>query len=159
MSLYRASHGEWPPLPTEKASIPPEQVDVGAGTTAGMVGQDAALPLVLSDVTGLASADISGTKYTDANGDGSTAGDSGLGGVTIFIDRDGSGTLTAGDASTVTAADGSFRLEMEQIVPNFGQPHAHLAYDDSAFETVFLRPLLKSARDTSLTTEFILAPA
>lgn len=30
--------------------------------------------------------------------------------------------------SVLTAADGSFRLEMEQIVPNFGQPHAHLAY-------------------------------
>jgi hypothetical protein len=27
--------------------------------------------------------------------------------------------------SVLTAADGSFRLEMEQIVPTFGQPHAH----------------------------------
>lgn len=61
--------------------------------------------------------------------------------------------------SVLTAPDGSFRLEMEQIVPNFGQPHAHLAYDDGAFDTVFLRPVMPSARDTSLSTDFVLAPA
>ncbi|TPI17981.1 hypothetical protein, partial [Mesorhizobium sp. B4-1-1] len=51
---------------------------------------------------------ISGTKYLDANGDGQTTGDAGLGGVTIFIDKDKSGTLTAGDATTTTAANGSW---------------------------------------------------
>ena len=61
--------------------------------------------------------------------------------------------------SVLTAADGSFRLEMEQIVPNFGQPHAHLAYDDGAYKTVFLRPVMPSPSDTSLATEFVLAPA
>ena len=61
--------------------------------------------------------------------------------------------------SVLTAADGSFRLETEQIVPNFGQPHAHLAYDDSAYETVFLRPVMPSAADTSVSADFILAPA
>ena len=61
--------------------------------------------------------------------------------------------------SVLTAADGSFRLEMEQIVPNFGQPHAHLAYDDGAFETVFLRPVMASATDTSVSAAFVLAPA
>lgn len=61
--------------------------------------------------------------------------------------------------SVLTAADGSFRLEMEQIVPNFGQPHAHLAYDDGAFRTVFLRPVMGSARDTSVSADFVLAPA
>jgi protocatechuate 3,4-dioxygenase beta subunit len=61
--------------------------------------------------------------------------------------------------SVLTAADGSFRLEMEQIVPNFGQPHAHLAYDDGAFETVFLRPVMASASDTSVSADFVLAPA
>ncbi|MBN9670851.1 twin-arginine translocation pathway signal [Roseibium aggregatum] len=61
--------------------------------------------------------------------------------------------------SVLTAADGSFRLETEQIVPNFGQPHAHLAYDDGAFETVFLRPVMPSARDTSVNADFVLAPA
>lgn len=61
--------------------------------------------------------------------------------------------------SVLTAADGTFRLEMPQIVPNFGQPHAHLAYDDKKFQTVFLRPLLGKASDTSLTADFVLAPA
>ncbi|MCQ0971214.1 twin-arginine translocation pathway signal [Paracoccus sp. TK19116] len=60
--------------------------------------------------------------------------------------------------SVLTRADGSFRLEMEQIVPNFGQPHAHLAYDDGAFETVFLRPVMPSASDTSLSADFVLQP-
>ena len=61
--------------------------------------------------------------------------------------------------SVLTAADGSFRLEMEQIVPNFGQPHAHLAYDDSEFKTVFLRPVMPSADDKSVSADFVLAPA
>ncbi len=61
--------------------------------------------------------------------------------------------------SVLTAADGSYRLEMEQIVPNFGQPHAHLAYDDGAFETVFLRPVMPSAKDTSVAAHFVLAKA
>lgn len=61
--------------------------------------------------------------------------------------------------SVLTAADGTYRLEMEQIVPNFGQPHAHLAYDDGAFETVFLRPVMPSAKDTSVAAHFVLAKA
>lgn len=61
--------------------------------------------------------------------------------------------------SVMTRADGSFELEMEQIVPNFGQPHAHLAYDDGAFKTVFLRPVMPSASDTSVSADFVLAPA
>jgi len=61
--------------------------------------------------------------------------------------------------SVMTAADGSFRLETEQIVPNFGQPHAHLAYDDGAFQTVFLRPVMPSASDTSVHADFVLATA
>jgi len=48
---------------------------------------------------------------------------------------------------------------MEQIVPNFGQLHAHLAYDEAKLETVFLRPVMPSAQDTSLTADFVLAPA
>lgn len=61
--------------------------------------------------------------------------------------------------SVMTRADGSYALEMEQIVPNFGQPHAHLAYDDAAFKTVFLRPVMPSAKDTSLRADFNLMPA
>lgn len=61
--------------------------------------------------------------------------------------------------ATLTGADGTFRLEMPQIVPVFGQPHGHLAYDDDAFETVFLRPVMGSASDTSLSADFVLQPA
>jgi protocatechuate 3,4-dioxygenase beta subunit len=61
--------------------------------------------------------------------------------------------------SVMTAADGSFRLETMQIVPNFGEPHAHLAYDDSDFKTVFLRPVMQSVNDTSVEANFVLAEA
>ena len=60
--------------------------------------------------------------------------------------------------ATLTDAKGMFRLEMPQIVPAFGQPHGHLAYDSGDFETVFLRPLMASARDTSLEAHFVLQP-
>lgn len=65
--------------------------------------------------------------------------------------------------ATLTDANGVFRLEMPQIVPAFGQPHGHLAYDadfdGKRFETVFLRPVMASARDTSLSAHFVLRPA
>ena len=65
--------------------------------------------------------------------------------------------------ATLTDADGRFALEMPQIVPAFGQPHGHLAYDadyDAAgFETVFLRPVMPSASDRSLSVDFVLTPA
>ena len=65
--------------------------------------------------------------------------------------------------ATLTGADGTFRLEMPQIVPAFGQPHGHLAYDadvsGGAFRTVFLRPVMPSTHDTSLSAHFVLQPA
>lgn len=61
--------------------------------------------------------------------------------------------------ATLTDANGAFRLEMPQIVPALGQAHAHLAYDSGEYETVFLRPLLLSPKDTSLEAHFILQPA
>jgi protocatechuate 3,4-dioxygenase beta subunit len=61
--------------------------------------------------------------------------------------------------ATLTDANGEFRLEMPQIVPAFGQPHGHLAYDSGEFETVFLRPVMPSASDTSLQAHFVLQPA
>ncbi|WP_349361281.1 twin-arginine translocation pathway signal [Stappia sp.] len=60
--------------------------------------------------------------------------------------------------ATLTDANGEFRLEMPQIVPAFGQPHGHLAYDDEAFKTVFLRPVMRSAADTRLSAHFVLQP-
>lgn len=61
--------------------------------------------------------------------------------------------------ATLTDANGVFRLEMPQIVPAFGQPHGHLAYDSDEFETVFLRPVMSRAEDKTLEAHFILQPA
>jgi hypothetical protein len=61
--------------------------------------------------------------------------------------------------ATLTDKDGKFRLEMPQIIPIFGQPHGHLAYDSGEFETVFLRPVMRSAKDKSLEAHFVLQPA
>lgn len=60
--------------------------------------------------------------------------------------------------ATLTDENGVFRLEMPQIVPAFGQPHGHLAYDSGEFETVFLRPVMPSAQDTTLEAHFVLKP-
>lgn len=60
--------------------------------------------------------------------------------------------------ATLTDANGVFRLEMPQIVPAFGQPHGHLAYDSGDYETVFLRPVMPSSKDTSLEAHFVLQP-
>jgi hypothetical protein len=64
--------------------------------------------------------------------------------------------------ATLTDADGAFRMDMPQIVPAFGQPHGHLAYDSeydsNGFETVFLRPVMPSSRDTGLSAHFVLRP-
>jgi hypothetical protein len=61
--------------------------------------------------------------------------------------------------ATLTDKNGAFRLEMPQIIPVFGQPHGHLAYDSGEFETVFLRPVMRSAKETSLEAHFVLKPA
>ena len=65
--------------------------------------------------------------------------------------------------ATLTDENGLFRLDMPQIVPAFGQAHGHLsydaAYDDGGFETVFLRPVMASAQDTTLHVDFVLQPA
>ena len=60
--------------------------------------------------------------------------------------------------ATLTNASGEFRLEMPQIVPAFGQPHGHLAYDSGEFESVFLRPVMPSSKHTSLGAHFVLQP-
>jgi hypothetical protein len=60
--------------------------------------------------------------------------------------------------ATLTDANGVFRLEMPQIIPAFGQPHGHLAYDSKEFKTVFLRPVMRSAKEKSLEAHFILQP-
>jgi protocatechuate 3,4-dioxygenase beta subunit len=56
--------------------------------------------------------DIGGTKFGDTNGNGvRNTGELGVGGVTIYIDANNNGTLDAGEATTTTAADGSFTFD------------------------------------------------
>lgn len=61
--------------------------------------------------------------------------------------------------ATLTDENGLFKLEMPQIVPAFGQAHGHLAYDSEEFKTVFLRPVMSSPKDTTLSAHFVLQPA
>ncbi len=61
--------------------------------------------------------------------------------------------------ATLTDENGVFRMDMPQIVPTFGQPHGHLAYDSGEYETVFLRPIMPSAQDKTLNADFVLQPA
>src|SRR5205823_1507627 len=50
---------------------------------------------------------VSGTKFLDANGDGSGSGDSGLSGVTIFVDMNGNGSYEIGRASCRDTGNGT----------------------------------------------------
>ncbi|MEM0990435.1 MAG: twin-arginine translocation pathway signal [Pseudomonadota bacterium] len=65
--------------------------------------------------------------------------------------------------ATLTDASGAFQMDMPQIVPAFGQPHGHLAYDaefdPNGFKTVFLRPVMPRSSDTTLHADFVLEPA
>ncbi len=96
------------------------------------------------------------------NGSVRRAGDGApLGGIRIQIwahTTEGRESDPQSHGATLTAADGSFRLEMPQIVPIFGQPHGHLAYEGAGYKSVFLRPVMASARDTSLSAHFVLQP-
>jgi hypothetical protein len=60
--------------------------------------------------------------------------------------------------ATLTDSNGVFRLEMPQIIPAFGQAHGHLAYDSGEFQTVFLRPVMSSSKNTGLEAHFVLQP-
>lgn len=61
--------------------------------------------------------------------------------------------------ATLTDENGEFRMDMPQIVPAFGQAHGHLAYDSDDFKTVFLRPVMSSSKDKTLSAHFVLQPA
>lgn len=61
--------------------------------------------------------------------------------------------------AALTDAQGVYRMEMPQIVPAFGQAHGHLAYDSGDYQTVFLRPLMASPTQTSLSADFVLVEA
>ncbi len=54
---------------------------------------------------------VTGTVFTDANGNGTQdAGEAGLAGVTVYLDLDQSGTVSAGDLTVTTDATGTYTL-------------------------------------------------
>ena len=61
-------------------------------------------------------------------------------------------------ASVLTDEKGHYQLETSPVSPQFGQPHVHIAYDDGKFNTLFLRPVLKSEDDPSINVDIALAP-
>ena len=60
----------------------------------------------------LNAAAVSGTVFSDTDGNGRRdSGEPGLGGVRVFADLDADGPPSAGEPSTLTAPDGTYRLE------------------------------------------------
>jgi hypothetical protein len=64
--------------------------------------------------------------------------------------------LASNRGSVLTDEQGRYRLETSPVVPQFGQPHVHIAYDDGEYDTLFLRPVLKSEKDPSIAVDFVL---
>lgn len=61
--------------------------------------------------TGTQGTSLSGTVFNDANRDSArSASETGLAGVTVFVDANGNGAFDSGETSTTTAANGSFTL-------------------------------------------------
>jgi hypothetical protein len=69
---------------------------------------------------------ISGQVFNDVNGNGKQdPGDTGLAGITVYLDANNNGVLDAGEVSTVTASDGTFSFSnlvagtyhVQQVLP------------------------------------------
>lgn len=78
----------------------------------GLVGfQRVTSSLAWGLATGTAGTNLTGTVFNDLNRDGVRgSGESGQGGITVFVDANGNGVLDPGEISTVTAADGTYSL-------------------------------------------------
>ena len=77
--------------------------------------------------------------------------------IWLNTERGGEG-LASNRGSVTTDGDGRYRLETSPVVPQFGQPHVHIAYDDPAYGRLFLRPVLASETDAAIVVDFALAP-
>lgn len=60
--------------------------------------------------------------------------------------------------SVMTDENGHYRLETSPVVPQFGQPHVHIAYDDGAYHSLFLRAVMPSKDVPTFTVDFVLGP-
>jgi large repetitive protein len=63
--------------------------------------------------TGTVGSALTGNVFSDVNRDGNrSSAEAGLGGVTVFVDRDGDNVLDLGETSTVTDANGNYSLAL-----------------------------------------------
>lgn len=60
--------------------------------------------------------------------------------------------------SVVTDDNGQYRLATSPVVSQFGQPHVHIAYDDGAYKSLFLRAVMEREDVPSFTVDFVLEP-
>ncbi|MEG4029166.1 MULTISPECIES: SdrD B-like domain-containing protein [unclassified Microcoleus] len=80
---------------------PPVILTAGQTTPATVNFGNQTIPTLLGSITGI--------KFNDIDGNGTqAAGEIGVPGVTVFLDTNGDGILSAGETSATTAADGSF---------------------------------------------------
>lgn len=59
--------------------------------------------------------------------------------------------------SVLTDGRGRYRIETYPVVPLYGEPNVHVAYDDGEYEAVFRR-LVIDEDDADLVTDFVLEP-
>ncbi len=77
----------------------------------------------------------------------------------IWLNTDRGGErIPSNRGSVLTDEKGHYQLETSPVSPQFGQPHVHVAYDDGKFDTLFLRPVLKSEDDPGINVDIALAP-
>lgn len=99
---------------TLRAVLPSLQV-INSGNTVTLTGGTAINNLALPVFDTATS--ITGTVYTDTNGDGSkAAAEPGRSGATVYLDRNNNGVLDAGETSTTTDRSGSYRFT--GVAPN-----------------------------------------
>jgi serine-aspartate repeat-containing protein C/D/E len=112
-------------------AVPPPPAD-GSSLAAALAAAAAALPPVQVTAGATAAADFADTRaavvagrvYADADGNRKPgAAESGLAGVTVFLDADGDGVAGPGEPAAVTGADGRYAL-LVPVGPN-GRPAAY----------------------------------
>ncbi len=59
--------------------------------------------------------------------------------------------------SVLTDGRGRYRIETEPVVPLYGEPNVHVAYDDGEYEAVFRR-FVVDMDDPTLASNFVLEP-
>lgn len=79
--------------------------------------------------------------------------------IQIWLNTERGGEGEASNrGSVITDENGRYRLETSPVVPQFGQPHVHIAYDDGAYRQLFLRAVMESQDVPSFTVDFVLEP-